>query len=456
MHEGEGRQARPQEGGAEKEVAGTSTASASLTFASLFLGLVVGVRPVRVVTTGPVAAVVYRLDGRAVARSSESPWAGSVDFGAEFSPHELVARAFDAKGREIALERQWINLPRPPAEVEILIEKDKAGRSAAALLTWASRMGPHPDRASLTFDGRELALDAAHRAKLPAFDASTVHVLTAQIEFPNDVRGRTDLVLGGGSSAEAGTELTGVPIRSADGKMPSVESLAGRLERNGVPLRVTSVERGAATLVVVRELVAPGLIWRLRALVRGPFGGDPTKLEPEDRLQVQWPVVREVSDVESVNVLFEASRMYPGSKMSIAALLTEVAYPEANSQPRRFADAVAAAGLQAAPVLLSAGGSAGARARRQGLEPSRRCVHKALPRTAACPALRLVARPHGGLVSAAAWGTYTDVTKAAALRAASARIHEDLRSQSIAWVEGRYLPQEITLVEKGDGLTIAR
>ena len=412
-------------------------------------------RPVRVVTTGPVAEVVYQLDGREVARSSGNPWAGSVDFGAEYTPHELVARALDEKGREIALERQWINLPRPPAEVEILIEKDKAGRSAAALLTWASRMGPHPDRASLTFDGRELPLDAAHRAKLPAFDASTVHVLTAQIEFPNDVQGRTDLVLGGGSSAEAGTELTGVPIRSADGRMPSVESLAGRLERNGVPLRVTGVERGAATLVVVRELVAPALIWRLRSLMRGPFGGDPTKLEPEDRLQVQWPVVREVSDVDSVNVLFEASRMYPGSKMSIAALLTEVGYPAPNSQPRRFADAVAAAGLQAArfysprAVLLVLGPGDKDWSRHDVASIRRYLERLHVP-------LYVWSLVQGGLVSAAAWGNYTDVTKAAALRAASARIHEDLRSQSIAWVEGRYLPQEITLVDKGDGLTIAR
>lgn len=414
-----------------------------------------GVRPVRVITTGPVAEVVYRLDGREVARSSESPWAGSVDFGAEYSPHELVALALDEKGAEIARERQWINLPRPPAEVEILIEKDRAGRSAAARLTWASRMGPHPERVSLTFDGHELPLDVVHRAKLPPFDGSTVHVLTAQVSFSDEVQGRADRVLGGGSSDSAGSELTAVPIRSADGKMPSVESLQGRLVRDNVALRVTGVERGPATLVVVRDIASEALAWRLRTLLRGPFGGDPTKLEKGDRLQVQWPVVREISDVDSSNVLFEASRMYTGAQMSIVSLITEVGYPASNSQPRRFADAAAVAGLQAArycsprAVLLVLGPGDRDASRHDATSIRRYLERLHVP-------LYVWSLVQGGPGSAAAWGTYTDVTKAAALRAASERIRDDLRGQSIAWVEGRYLPQEITLVDGRDGLSIAR
>ena len=406
-------------------------------------------------TTGPVAEVVFQLDGREVARSSEKPWAGSVDFGAEYSPHELVARALDAEGAELARGRQWINLPRPPAEVEILIEKDRAGRAAAARLTWASRMGPHPDRVRLTFDGRELPLDAAHRAKLPAFDVSTVHVLTVQIEFPNDVKGRADLVVGGGSAAEAGTELTAVPIRSADAKLPSVESLQGRLLRDGAPLLVTSVERAPATLVVVRNLSASALAVRLRALVRGPLGRDPTRLETDDRLQVQWPVVREVSDVDSSNLLFEASRMYAGSEASIGTMLTEVGYPAPNSQPRRFADAVAVAGLQAArfysprAVLLVLGPSDEDASRHDAASVRRYLERLHVP-------LYVWSFVRQGTVPAVAWGQFTDVSTSTEFRAASERIREDLQRQSIAWVEGRYLPQEITLVDRGDGLSIAR
>jgi hypothetical protein len=36
------------------------------------------------------------------------------------------------------------------------------------------------------------------------------------------------------------------------------------------------------------------------------------------------------------------------------------------------------------------------------------------------------------------------------------RVEQDLRSQAIVWIEGRYLSREITLVDKGDGITIAR
>ena len=406
-------------------------------------------------TTGPVAEVVYLLDGREVARASETPWAGSVDFGSEYSPHELVARALDASGVEIARERQWINLPRPPAEVEILIEKDKAGRSVGARLTWASRMGPHPNRVSLTFDGRELPLDVVHYAKLPPFDGSTAHVLTAQVSFSEEVRGRADLVLGGGSSDAARSELTAIPIRSPERNRPTVESLQGRLVRGGVPLQVTGVERGPATLVVVRNLMSHALVWRLRTLMRGPFGGDPTKIEKEDRLQVQWPVVREIPDVEGANLLFEASRMYPGSRMSIGSMLTEVGYPGPNSQPRRFADAVAVAGLQAAryysprAVLLVLGPSDRDASRHDEASVRRYLEYLHVP-------LYVWSVTQGGPGPAAAWGTFTDVTKAASFRAASERIHEDLQCQWIVWVEGRYLPQEITLVDRGDGLTIAR
>jgi hypothetical protein len=408
------------------------------------------------VTTGPVAEVVFQLDGKDVARSSGSPWRGEVDFGAEYTPHELVARALDQKGAEIARARQWINLPRPPAEVEIFTEKDKAGRATAARLAWASRMGPHPTRASLTFDGRELPLDIVHRAKLPVFDVSTTHVLTAQIEFANDVRGRADLVLGGGSSDTAGSELTAVPIRIANGKLPSVESLQGRLVRNGMPLTVTGVERGPATLVLVRNLQTQALAVRLRTIFARKIFGDPTKLEKADQLQVQWPVLREISDVEGSNLLFEASRMYPGSRMSIVSLLTEVGYPGMNVQPRRFADAVAVAGVQAAryfsprAVVLVLGPSDQDASRGDAAAIRRYLERLHVP-------LHVWALAEEGLSApTAAWGSFANVSTAAGFRAASDLVREDLRSQSIAWVEGRYLPQEITLVDRGDGITIAR
>ena len=162
----------------------------------------VGVRPVEVMATGPVAEVAFELDGREVVRVFDRPYRQPVDFGDEYSPHELVARAFDAKGQEIALARQWINLPRAAAEVEILIEKDASGKPAGARLSWASRFGPRPSKVRLTIDGRDLVLDEHRRAALPPLDLSAPHVLTAEVEFSDDLRGRADMVLGGGRADE--------------------------------------------------------------------------------------------------------------------------------------------------------------------------------------------------------------------------------------------------------------
>jgi len=98
---------------------------------------------VQVLSTGPVVEVAYELDGREVVRLSGSrTWKQDVDFGTEYFPHELVARGFDAKGREIALARQWINLPRAPAEVEIVLEKDKKGNATGVSHHPSTRRDP--------------------------------------------------------------------------------------------------------------------------------------------------------------------------------------------------------------------------------------------------------------------------------------------------------------------------
>ncbi len=76
------------------------------TFASLFLGLVSGTVPVRVLVNPPVAAVEFRLDGVAVGRRDGPPWTVPVALGDEVVPRARVAAAMDANGNEIARARQ--------------------------------------------------------------------------------------------------------------------------------------------------------------------------------------------------------------------------------------------------------------------------------------------------------------------------------------------------------------
>ena len=72
-----------------------------LTFLTLFLGLVSGVRRVDLAVGDAVATVEVRLDGRAVGLLKAAPWSLNVDFGDPPKPHELSAVAFDADGKEV-------------------------------------------------------------------------------------------------------------------------------------------------------------------------------------------------------------------------------------------------------------------------------------------------------------------------------------------------------------------
>ena len=434
------------------------TPTASLTFATLYLGLILGVRPIEVVATGPVADVAFELDGREVARVFDRPYRQPLDFGVEYAPHELVARAHDAKGKEIALARQWINLPRPPAEVQIVLEKDKSGKVVAVGLAWASRMGPRPTGVVLTFDGQPLSVDIARRARLPEYDASLPHVVSAEVEFPGGLLGRADRVLGGGSADEAGSELTAVPVRGPNDRAPSVDSLQGRFRKNGETLRVVAVERGPALVFLVRDPAENKEAFRRF----GPYDHDlaraETRLEIEDRIQLVWPLAKEIPDQSASNVLFDTAEIIHGVSTNFLFALLKSGRAPAGAGDRRFADAVAVAGVSAAAngsrravVLVLGEGDQDHSSR----APS--SIRRYLERIHVPLYVWSLSRgTPPKLPPAAEWNEYDDISTVGKLHDAASRVQNDLSRQSIVWIEGRHLPQDITLVDAGDGFGIAR
>src|SRR5438876_5948831 len=239
-----------------------------IVFASLFLGLVVGVVPVTVLVEKPVAAVRFELDGRAAGRLERAPWTIPLDFGSEPLPHELVARAFDDSGREVGATRQFVNLPRPPAEVEVVLERDSKGRPMAARFTGQSLIAQRPTRVTATFDGSNLAVeDGSDRVALPPYDAGARHVLSVDLEFSSVVKSRTDVVLGGVESTIAHSELTAVAMRSSlPGNFPTAADLEGALLSRKQALSVVAVEQGPALVCVVR---GPSVVAALKALGAG-------------------------------------------------------------------------------------------------------------------------------------------------------------------------------------------
>ena len=74
-----------------------------------------------------------------------------------------------------------MNLPRPPAEVEIVLENGANGAPKAAVLTWQSVSGVKPASIGLTLDGRPLVVDEKGYAPLPPSNLKVVHVLTAEL-----------------------------------------------------------------------------------------------------------------------------------------------------------------------------------------------------------------------------------------------------------------------------------
>jgi hypothetical protein len=444
----------------------------SIAFTSLFLGLVLGVQPVRLTVQGPVASVAIELDGRTVGRIESEPWATRVDLGREIAPHELVARAFDGSGRVVASAAQWLNVPRPPAEATLLLERDGEGRAVSARLTWQSLLGTAPRRISVAFDGRPLDVRDPARIELPEYEPDSTHLVSAEVEFSAAVVSRAGVVIGGRSRSEATSELTGVPVRvRAGSRLPPPESLQGWFRGGEESLPVVAVERGPALLLVVRDTDHTEALAKLgnggkTTFVRGVRGSLPQydpdfarfemRLEAADRIRFLWPRASRAPGSEIPTELFDASRDFAGDFAGLHWLLTRVSHPIQKTARERFADAVAIAGLQA---------SAGYSRRAVVLLLGRRTDDASQYPPALVRAY--LARVHVPLKvwsldsryrerAETAWGEVEDVSSFAKLKVAFERLRADLDSQQMVWVEGRHLPQTIALSEKAVGVELVR
>lgn len=433
-----------------------------IAFATLLLGLISGVYPIEVTVSGPVAAVEFTLDGAAVGRIEHPPWIRPVDLGANILPHQLVARALDAEGKEIASATQWINLPRPPAEVQIVLESDGQGVPRTARLTWQSVNGVNPMSIDLTLDSAALPVDAAGRAALPAKDMSTLHVLSADLWFPPGVTARRDVAYGGKYGTEVATELTAVPVRLRPGAaLPQPPGLAGWFSLRGQPLTADAVENGPGKVIVVRvpsgEEISNKLVASNRRQSYLDFR-DKMRLGPEDRVRFLSLAGSPYRQSKIPAELFGLSRELTPKEGGVFWLLSGYTYlnpPKAGEQ--RIADAVAVAGLQAAAendrraVVLVLGGHEQDASR---YDPA--VVRRYL---AAVHVPLFVWSLYGAGNSAArawmeSWGKVEDISTLPRLEAAVSRLKAELDSQRIVWLDGRHLPQAIALGAEAKGVEI--
>jgi hypothetical protein len=365
-----------------------------------------------------------------------------------------------------------VNLPRQPAEVEILLEP-AGGRPTAARLAWQSLTGGAPREATLTLDGRELALGGDLRAALPAIDLETTHVLAAELRFADGVSARQERVFGGRFGDSVDAELTAVPVvLPGRGRAPSAAQLAGWLLAGGRPLAVVGVEQGPAQLVLVRDLDTEEALRRLGSVgrrVRDGLGGPsrlgtlPSQLDPEfyrytlrlpagDVVRFLWPTAKRATGSGLPAELFDTSRGFGPADGGLHWLLTRVQHPGERSSGQRFADATAVAGLQALSgnrrraVLLVLGDAADS----SRLSPA---TARAYLEAVRVPLVVWIL----GDAPASGWGESETIASRSSLNSAFGRLERALARQRIVWVEGEHAPHRIQLspAARAAGLRLA-
>ncbi len=423
----------------------------NIVFSSVLIGLLVGVQPVSVEVDPSIspAAVVFALDGKPVIRVGEAPWKALVDFGDELKPHEVSAEALGPAGERLARVSQLVNLPMPPARLDILVTRSPTGVPIGARLVATSVRRSQPIRLTLALDGTNLALDRNGEARLPTLDLRQAHVLSATAEFDRDAIARADVALGGGVADESGSRLTAVPLRVQSGSLTGVEELRGLLLHKTRSLAVVAVEKGPATVLLVRD---PSAAQAERQLGRSG-AGQGVRLDPNDRVGLVFPVAHHVSDVGQQSDLMESTPFFTAKEGGLLWVLTHVSRPKQAIPPYRYADAVAVAGLEGyrsggrrAVVLV---------AHRDPTDTSRLTPSQARGYLERLGVPLHVWSIDGDLRTP--WTSRTESLRSFVhYQRAAAALREDLETQMIAWVAGEWTPGQVSLSQDARGIALLR
>jgi hypothetical protein len=432
-----------------------------INFATLFLGLVFGVQNVELVVADPVVAVDVILDGEVVETLKKPPWRVQLDLGPELKPHVLEVVALDDLFGELGRAVQRINVPRDPVEVKIAIEETETGSGAAANVTWESLIGGEPSSVEISLDGQPLEVVDPSRVELPDYDPELLHVLRAELEFGGAAFSTAELVFGGAWVGRSSLELTATVVEIVGGgKNREASDLGGSFLRGEEPLEVAVVEKEAIELVIIRS---PSASESLAEMASGPSvvtvrGGSVPSRDLEARVhrrwraQFLWPVTRRSGEEGSRFDLFPHSQHLTERDGVLSHLIGGVR-PPAMGGTERLADAVAIAGLTAAAssrrraVVVIVGPGASDASDASPSQVKRFLEHLRVPLH-----LWSVAPEEP---APEAWGEAADISSRTKLDKAVRKLLKELESQRVVWVKGIYLPNEISLSAKADGLRLA-
>lgn len=437
-----------------------------ISFVTLLLGLTSGAHEVTVAPGPRVAAVELRLDGAEVAELAAPPWSVRVDFGDGPLPHRLEAVARDAEGGELDRATQWVNLPRPPAEVEISLGA-APGADRVARLAWESLESAEPTAIAVTFDGIPVDRPEGSDGRvwpLPRHDSEGLHFLQARVEFASSLVASGELLFGGGMRDETSALATAVPVLPAGRRPLRLPELERRLEADGVPLRPLALEGGPLEIVIVvdpsaRRALAEMGVDKQRSIAQldSPVDFRPAIAPPSVdaripwRARLAWPSASRSQGAQRSYDLFPLSQSFTPEDGELWALLTSVRPPPLAGETR-LAEAVAIAGLTAAEgnrrraVVLVLGeeprdaGPLSPQAAREFLFALRVPLHVWSFAPTAAPA---------------GWGTVTAIASPPKLERLASRLLRETDRQQLVWVEGLHLPQSIRAAGAGDRFELA-
>jgi hypothetical protein len=413
--------------------------SSQIIFVSLFLGLIAGPHPIDLQAVAAVKSVRVFLAGREVATLTQPPWHALIDFGPELDPRSIEAVGYDEKGNEVGRAAQIINLPRPLAEIEIVLQTGRDGPNGVEL-RWEHLQFVRPRTVMMSLDRKPLKLDKSLHARLPEVDWNYPHLIAAEIKFRDGAVARREIVVGGAVTDTAQAELT--PILLTETTPHQGASFEKCLLADGQPVRTAAVEKPGALVIFVRDPDATEVVRAIDPTIRlqNSFYSrnsvlHAVALDNDTSMRFLWPVAKKFADPErnAASLLFESSTEIKASAFGLVWFLTREFNGLYLDLPLQLTDAVAVAGLttvsesrrRAVVVLL------GSRADRSGYNP--RVVRRYLADIGVPLFVWSLTGPRSDVANS--WGEAEDISSITGLRAAADRLRATLAAQRIAWVD---------------------
>ena len=402
-----------------------------LIFISLLLGLVSGKEPVDLQADDTVKSIRIVLAGEEIARLTQPPWHAEIDLGPALLPRKLEAIGYDASGNEIGRASQLLNLPHPRAEVEIGFE-NAGGFPKAVQLHSRSLDYAKPTTAKVTLDNVPLTVTSDFRADLPKSDWTHPHVLAAEVKFSDRASARREVVLGGATFSDvASAELTPVLLTETTAQHPP--SYDACFSVDGTPVLAAAVEKPQAIAIFVRD---PDAREAINAIIprTGAEVSSWVRLDRDTKQKILWPIAQQYSDASrrELALLFRPTEELDAGGGLMRLLGRDG--PFGSDNPRRYADAVAVAGVNAmsdgrrrAVVFLVSRKYPDAS---RDLNPL--TVRRYLESIGVPLFVWSVTGPRPDLADS--WGEVEDVSSFSRLRSAVALVRSTFEAQRIAWI----------------------